>query len=71
MNNERNIAELLEEIALLKEQIDHKDKQISLKNEQILLLQRQLFGRRSEKRLPVYDKAQFDLFSLQEKGTNL
>ena len=47
--------QLLQEIALLKEQLERK-------NERILYLERQLFGRRSEKRLPDYSQAQLTLF---------
>ena len=45
----------------------HRDKQLVQKNERILYLERQLYGRRSEKRLPFWDKAQLSLFS-QEEG---
>jgi len=53
--------QLLQEIALLKEQLERK-------NERILYLERQLFGRRSEKRLPDYSQAQLTLFDA-EQGT--
>lgn len=46
--------QLLQEIARLKEQLLVKDEQLARKNERILYLERQLFGRRSEKSLPSY-----------------
>ena len=64
MNEIRTTVELLEEISLLKEILKSKD-------EQILLLQRQLFGRRSEKRLPEHNEAQLSLFSLFEGEESL
>ena len=51
--------QLEQEIALLKEQLQRK-------NERILYLERQLFGRRSEKRLPEYCEAQLSLFDAQQ-----
>lgn len=45
---------LEQEIALLKEQIILKDEQLKRKDERILELERQVYGRRSEKRLPKY-----------------
>ena len=59
MKETRTIEELLAEVALLREQLNLKDELIAQKSEQILLLQRQLYGRRSEKRLPDYNKAHF------------
>ena len=66
MKETRTIEELLAEVALLREQLNLKDEVIAQKSEQILLLQRQLYGRRSEKRLPDYNKAQLSMFSLWE-----
>lgn len=55
-----DIQQILQENALLKAKILLKDEQILLKQEElnrkqerILYLERQLFGRRSEKRLPT------------------
>jgi len=60
-----DIQQILQENALLKQQNLLKDEQILLKQEElnrkqerILYLERQLFGRRSEKRLPDYCEAQ-------------
>jgi len=55
------MQQLLQEIALLKEQLERK-------NERILYLERQLFGRRSEKRLSDYSQAQLTFFDA-EQGT--
>jgi transposase len=63
-----DIQQLLQEIVLLKEQLRLKEEQIERKNERILYLERQLFGRRSEKRLPDYSQAQLTLFDA-EQGT--
>ena len=53
------IQQLEQENALLKEQLQRK-------NERILYLERQLFGRRSEKSLPNYDEAQLSLFDAEQ-----
>lgn len=65
--------QLLQEIARLKEQLlvkDEellvKDEQLARKNERILYLERQLFGRRSEKSLPSYPEAQLSLFDANQ-----
>ena len=42
-----------EQIKSKEEQIKSKEEQLQRKNERILYLERQLFGRRSEKKLPV------------------
>ena len=67
--------QILQENVLLKEQLCFKDEQLRLKeeelkrkNERILYLERQLFGRRSEKQLPDYSQAQLSLFDA-EQGT--
>lgn len=73
-------AFLKAQILLKDEQIHQKDEQILLKDEQILLkeeelkrkqerilyLERQLFGRRSEKQLPDYSEAQLSLFDAEQ-----
>ena len=53
------IQQLEQENALLKEQLQRK-------NERILYLERQLFGRRSEKSLPSYSEAQLSLFDAEQ-----
>ena len=72
--------QILQENALLRAQILLKEEQIHLKDEQILLkeeellrknerilyLERQLFGRRSEKKLPDYCEAQLSLFDSEQ-----
>ena len=77
-----DILQILQENALLKEQLHLKDDQLRLKdeqlrlkeeelkrkNERILYLERQMFGRRSEKQLPDYSQAQLTLFDT-EQGT--
>src|SRR5690554_961363 len=60
------IQQLEQENALLKMQILLKDEQLQRKNERILYLERQLFGRRSEKRLPNYCDAQLSLFDAEQ-----
>lgn len=65
-----NTQQIEQENALLKEQLLIKDEQIKRKNERILYLERQLFGRRSEKRLPDYCSAQLSLFD-PEQGTQI
>jgi transposase len=73
-----HIQQILHENALLKAQILLKDEQILLneeallrKNERILYLERQLFGRRSEKILPAYCEAQLSLFDPEQGITTL
>lgn len=68
-----DIQQILQENALLKAKILLKDEQILLKQEElnrkqerILYLERQLFGRRSEKRLPDYCEAQLSLFDSEQ-----
>ena len=51
------IQQLEQENALLKEQLLLNEEQLKRKNERILYLERQLFGRRSEKRLPEYSQS--------------
>ena len=77
-----DIQQILQENVLLKEQLCLKDYELGVKenqlrvkedelkrkNERILYLERQLFGRRSEKRLPDYSQAQLTLFDA-EQGT--
>ena len=77
-----DILQILQENALLKEQLHLKDDQLRFKdeqlrlkeeelkrkNERILYLERQMFGRRSEKQLPDYSQAQLTLFDA-EQGT--
>ena len=53
------IQQLEQENTLLKEQLQRK-------NERILYLERQLFGRRSEKKLPNYCEAQLSLFDAKQ-----
>jgi len=68
-----DIQQIIQENALLKAQILLKEAQILLKdeelvrkNERILYLERQLFGRRSEKKLPDYCEAQLSLFDSEQ-----
>lgn len=63
-----DIQKILQENALLKEQLIVKEEELARKNERILYLERQLFGRRSEKSLPAYPEAQLSLFDA-EQGT--
>ena len=58
------IQQLEQENTLLKEQLQRK-------NERILYLERQLFGRRSEKKLPQYCQAQLSLFDSQQGKESL
>lgn len=60
------MQQILEENALLKAQILLKDEELLRKTERILYLERQLFGRRSEKALPNYCEAQLSLFDPQQ-----
>ncbi|MGC3977408.1 MAG: transposase [Paludibacteraceae bacterium] len=57
---------ILQENARLKELLKVKDEQLARKNERILYLERQLFGRRSEKSLPTYPDAQLSLFDTEQ-----
>jgi len=61
-----DIQQILQENALLKTQILLKDEELLRKNERILYLERQLFGRRSEKKLPDYCEAQLSLFDSEQ-----
>ena len=56
------IQQLERENMLHKEQLILNKEQLQRKNERILYLERQLFGRRSEKKLPQYNQAQLTLF---------
>ena len=58
------IQQLEQENTLLKEQLQRK-------NERILYLERQLFGRRSEKKLPEYNQAQLSLFDAEQGAPSL
>lgn len=78
MKETKTVEELLVENTELKDQIAKKDEQIQLKDEElkrnaeeILLLQRRLFGRRSERRLPDYPDATPNLFSILEGEESL
>ena len=64
-----DIQQILQENVLLKDQLRVKEEELKHKNERILYLERQLFGRRSEKRLPDYCGAQLTLFDA-EQGTS-
>lgn len=59
---DKQLFEKNELIVFKDEQLSFKDEQLDRKNERILYLERQLFGRRSEKQLPRYDEAQLSLF---------
>ena len=61
-----NIQQILQENARLKAQILLNEEALLRKNELILYLQRQLFGRRSEKSLPDYSQAQLSLFDSEQ-----
>lgn len=61
-----DIQQILQENARLKEQLLLKEEQLERKNERILYLERQLFGRRSEKKLPDYPQAQLSLFDVKQ-----
>ena len=63
------IQQLIEENNRLKsqlkfkeEELERKEEELDRKNERILYLERQLYGRRSEKQLPSYSQAQLSLF---------
>ena len=60
-----------EQLALKEAQIAHRDEQPERKNERILYLERQLFGRRSEKRLPDYSSGQLSLFDEMQGRVSL
>ena len=69
--NEKQLL-LKDELLLHKdEQLSLKDEQIERKNERILYLERQLFGRRSEKRLPDNLTGQLSLFDAMQGDTTL
>ena len=68
---EQQIALLNMQLLLKEEQIKFKEEQLERKNERILYLERQLYGRRSEKRLPEYCKAQLSIFDSQQGGESL
>ena len=59
---EARIYQLEQEIPRLKSQLSLKDEQLERKNERILYPERQLFGLRSEKRLPDSLQGQLSLF---------
>lgn len=69
------IEELEQQIALLKVQLELKEEQLKRKDEHILYLERQVYGRRSERRLPelstplpsLFDAAEGDPQLVQEK----
>lgn len=61
-----DIQQILRENDLLKAQLLLKEEQLLRKNERILYLERQLFGRRSEKKLPDYGEAQLSLFNPEQ-----
>ena len=61
-----DIQQILRENDLLKAQLLLKEEQLLRKNERILYLVRQLFGRRSEKKLPDYGEAQLSLFNPEQ-----
>ena len=55
-----------EQIHIKEEQLHLKEEELKRKQERILYLERQLFGRRSEKRLPDYCEAQLSLFDSEQ-----
>lgn len=59
------------QLLLKDEQLSLKDELIERKNERILYLERQLFGRRSEKRLPDNLMGQLSLFDAMQGGAAL
>ena len=67
----KDIQQLEQENVLLKEQLRLKEEQLERKNERILYLERQLFGRRSEKKLPDYSGAQLTLFDAKQGSPTL
>ena len=64
--NEKQILFIEKQLVLKDEQILLKEEQLLRKNERILYLERQLFGRRSEKKLPDYNEAQLSLFDPEQ-----
>ena len=68
---EQQIALLQVELLLKEDSIKLKEEQLQRKNERILYLERQLFGRRSERKLPQYCQAQLSLFDSQQGGKSL
>ena len=68
---EQQIALLQVELLLKEDLIKLKEEQLQRKNERILYLERQLFGRRSEKKLPQYCQAQLSLFDSQQGKESL
>ena len=56
----------VEQILLKDEQLLLNQEELKRKQERILYLERQLFGRRSEKRLPDYCEAQLSLFNSEQ-----
>lgn len=66
-----DIQQILQENARLKAQILLNEEALLRKNERILFLERQLFGRRSEKALPDYYQAQMSLFDSEQGMASL
>lgn len=62
---------MIQENLRLKSQLTLKDEQLERKNERILYLERQLFGRRSEKRLPDSVIGQLSLFDPMQGNPSL
>jgi hypothetical protein len=60
-----------EQLVLKDEQLALKDEQLERKNERILYLERQLYGRRSEKRLPDSLQGQLSLFDPMQGSPSL
>ncbi len=72
------ISQLMDELAKKDEIILGKDnvileknEELRIKDEKILILQRQIYGRRSEKRIPEYNPAQLTIFSFIEGDETL
>ena len=65
------ISQLEEKLAQKDEELQSKEEELKRKSDQILLLQRQLYGRRSEKRIPDYNPAQLTIFSFIEGADTL
>jgi hypothetical protein len=68
---EIRIYQLEQENLRLTSQLSLKDEQLERKNERILYLERQLFGRRSEKRLPDNLPDQLSLFDPMQGSPSL
>lgn len=68
---QQQITLLKAELLLKDEQLKLKDEQLERNKQRILYLERQLYGRRSEKRLPEYNKAQLTLFNSQQGKDHL